>query len=159
MQLDLRQKHIHYMRRARYNAPMKKQSLMQLALQFLRFSIVGILAFFIDYGLFLLMTYVFGVWYIAASTISFLISTVFNYIMSMRYVFQGKETQTAMQQFVIFCTLSIIGLGLNQLFLWILTGLLSIAAWIGKLGATALVAIYNFITRKIFLEDHSKQTQ
>lgn len=132
---------------------------MQLARQFLRFSIVGIIAFLIDYCLFLLMTYVLGVNYLIASAVSFIISTIFNYVASMRYVFQGKETQTAMQQFMIFCTLSIIGLGLNQLFLWAFTELLSIAAWIGKLGATVLVAIYNFITRKIFLEDHSKQIQ
>lgn len=124
-----------------------------IAIQFLKFSIVGIIAFFIDYGLFLLLTYACGMFYIAASTISFLVSTVFNYAMSMRYVFEGKETQTAMQQFIIFTVLSIIGLGLNQLFLWACVSLLFLPEWFGKLAATFLVMIYNFITRKTFLED------
>ena len=125
--------------------------------QFMRFAMVGLSAFGIDYLIFLLLTYVFGVFYIAASAISFIIATVYNYAMSMRYVFQGKETQTAMQQFTIFSVLSIIGLGLNQFFLWACVGLFFIPEWISKVVATFLVTIYNFITRKIFLEDKGKR--
>lgn len=124
--------------------------------QMVKFGIVGFLAFCIDYGLFLVLTYALGIWYIAASTVSFVVSTVFNYALSMRYVFQGKETQTAMQQFAIFFVLSLVGLGLNQLILWACGDMLGIPAWIGKLIATFLVMVYNFVTRKAFLEDHGR---
>ena len=76
--------------------------LRELTVQFAKFGIVGVIAFCIDYGLFLLMDYVFGVNYLVASAISFTISTVFNYMASMRYVFAGKQGQTRTQQFVIF---------------------------------------------------------
>ena len=135
---------------------MKREPLKRLIVQLVKFGIVGFLAFCIDYGLFLLLTYVLGVWYLAASTVSFTVSTVFNYAMSMRYVFQGKETQTAMQQFAIFFVLSLVGLGLNQLILWACGDVLAIAPWIGKLVATALVMVFNFVTRKVFLEDHGR---
>ncbi len=130
-------------------------NLRELTVQFAKFGIVGVIAFCIDYGLFLLMTYVFGVNYLVASAISFTISTVFNFAASMRYVFAGKEGQTRTQQFVIFFVLSLMGLGLNQLILWISVDMLVWLAWIGKLVATAIVMVFNFITRKIFLEDHA----
>ncbi len=124
----------------------------KLIAQIVKFGIVGFIAFCIDYGIFLVLTYLFGVNYLVAAAISFLVSTIFNYTASMRYVFQGKETQTAMQQFTIFFVLSVIGLVLNQIFLWACVDICAIAEWAGKLIATALVMVYNFITRKIFLE-------
>lgn len=54
--------------------------LRELTVQFAKFGIVGVIAFCIDYGLFLLMDYVFGVNYLVASAVSFTISTVFNYM-------------------------------------------------------------------------------
>lgn len=92
--------------------------LRELTVQFAKFGIVGVIAFCIDYGLFLLMTYVFGINYLIASAISFVISTIFNFAASMRYVFAGKRGQTRSQQFVIFFVLSVVGLGVNQLVLW-----------------------------------------
>ena len=92
--------------------------LRELTVQFAKFGIVGVIAFCIDYGLFLLMTYVFGINYLIASAISFVISTIFNFTASMRYVFAGKRGQTRSQQFVIFFVLSVVGLGVNQLVLW-----------------------------------------
>lgn len=127
--------------------------LRELTVQFAKFGIVGVIAFCIDYGLFLLMDYVFGVNYLVASAISFTISTVFNYMASMRYVFAGKQGQTRTQQFVIFFVLSVVGLGLNQLILWLCSGVFVVPAWAGKLVTTVLVMVFNFVTRKIFLED------
>ena len=128
--------------------------LRELTVQFAKFGIVGVIAFCIDYGLFLLMTYVFGINYLIASAISFVISTIFNFAASMWYVFAGKRGQTRSQQFVIFFVLSVVGLGVNQLVLWMCVDLLAWLAWVGKLAATFIVMIFNFVTRKVFLEDH-----
>ena len=128
--------------------------LRELTVQFVKFGIVGVIAFCIDYGLFLLMTYVFGINYLIASAISFVISTIFNFAASMWYVFAGKRGQTRSQQFVIFFVLSVVGLGVNQLVLWMCVDLLAWLAWVGKLAATFIVMIFNFVTRKVFLEDH-----
>ena len=129
----------------------------QLARQFLRFAVVGISAFAVDYAIFLLLTYVFDVYYIAASTISYFIATIYNYVMSMRFVFSGKETQTAMQQFFIFVGLSVIALGLNQLFLWLFVDGAGLPEWLAKLAATVCVTIFNFVSRKLCLEDRPER--
>ena len=131
-----------------------KHDYRKLFFQFVKFSIVGIIAFCIDYGLFLLLAYVFGVHYLISSLISFVVSVIFNFIASMRYVFAGREGQTRTQQFIIFFVLSVIGLGINQLILWLCVDVFTWYAWFGKLVATAIVMVFNFVSRKIFLEDH-----
>lgn len=131
----------------------------ELVIQIAKFGVVGVAAFIIDYGLFLLMTYAFGVEYLLASAISFTLATIFNFAASMRYVFAGKKGQTRTQQFVIFFVLSLVGLGVNQLVLWICVAFFGWLAWVGKLIATVIVMAFNFITRKIFLEDRTPRTE
>lgn len=129
----------------------------ELIFQIAKFGIVGFLAFCIDYCLFLFLTYTLGVNYLVASAISFIVSLVFNFVASMRYVFAGKEGQTRTEQFIIFVTLSVIGLAINQIVLWLCVAVIDWIAWFGKIIATVVVMIFNFVTRKIFLEERSIQ--
>ena len=124
----------------------------KLIAQFAKFGVVGGIAFLIDYGVMVLLTEVFGVNYLVSATISFIVSVVFNYLASMRYVFTHKEDMSSRREFIIFIVLSVIGLGLNDLCMWFFTGLLGISYLISKIIATAIVMVYNFITRKIFLD-------
>lgn len=118
----------------------------------MKFGVVGLIAFAIDYGLMVALTELAGINYLVSATISFTVSVVFNYVASMRYVFTHKEGLSRRREFIIFVVLSVIGLGLNDLLMWIGTSLWDISYLIVKIGATAMVTIYNFITRKIFLD-------
>lgn len=125
----------------------------------LRFAAVGLSAFAIDYVLFMLL-HLLGMPYLIANIASYTISTIYNFVLSMRFVFSGKASQTRAQQFGIFLVLSAIGLVLNEIYLYIFVSLLGIAPAISKVVATFLVTIFNFITRKLFLEDRrSKRPQ
>lgn len=124
----------------------------KLITQIIKFGIVGVLAFFIDYGVMILLKEVFGIWYFLAAMISFTMSVVFNYIISMRYVFSGKEGMSKKKEFVIFIILSVLGLIINQLGMWILVDVVDIDYRISKFFVTAIVMVWNFVTRKIFLE-------
>ena len=121
----------------------------------MKFGIVGVIAFLIDYGLMILLTEVFHVDYLVSATISFTVAVVFNYLASMRYVFSHKEGLSRRREFVIFVTLSVIGLLLNDLFMWVGVDLLAIDYRITKIAVTALVMMYNFVTRKVFLDGGS----
>ena len=124
----------------------------KLIAQIMKFGIVGVLATLIDYIVLWILTEYAGLYYLASAAISFSVSVIFNYICSMRYVFVRKENADRRKEFVIFLVLSIIGLGMNQLLMWIGTDVLGIYYLIAKLFATALVMVYNFITRKLLLE-------
>ena len=129
--------------------------LKKLMPQIIKFGVIGGTAFFIDYGLLLFFTDICGIWYLLSSFLSYSISTVFNYWASMKFVFKGKEDMGKGKEFTIFVTLSLMGLGVNQVGMWgFVDGFGMDYKW-AKIIVTAIVMVWNFITRKIFLEEKS----
>lgn len=124
----------------------------KLIKQILRFGIVGGTAFIIDYALLYICTEYLGIYYFISSIISFSISTIFNYIASIYWVFDVNKEKSQSKNFVLFVGLSIVGLGINQLIMWFGVEQLHVYYMIVKIGATAIVMVFNFITRKMFLE-------
>lgn len=120
--------------------------------QIMKFGVVGVIAFVIDFGVMVFLTEVFGIDPVISATVSFIISVIFNYAASMRYVFSHREGMSRTREFAIFVVLSAIGLGINDLLIWAGTDLASFDYRLVKIFATAVVMIWNFVTRKIFLE-------
>ena len=126
----------------------------KLIAQFMKFGIVGVIAFVIDYGVMIFLTEVFGVPYLIITTISFVVSVIFNYFASMRFVFKRKDDMSRRREFIIFIVLSVCGLGINDLLMWLMVDSLYIDYRLSKIVVTVVVAVWNFVTRKIFLEAH-----
>ncbi|MBM6891766.1 GtrA family protein [Enorma massiliensis] len=120
--------------------------------QFLKFGVVGVFAFVIDFGVLVFLTECFGINPVVSATISFVISVIFNYLASMRYVFRRRDDISRTRELVIFVILSVAGLGINDLLMWAGSEALYIDYRLVKIFATAVVMVWNFITRKIFLE-------
>ena len=114
----------------------------------IKFGFVGVLCFFIDYGIMVFLTEVFGINYM----VSFAVSVTVNYILSVAFVFETDKDKNKVKEFIVFVLLSIVGLGVNELCMWLGTALMGIYYMITKIGATVIVMVYNFITRKIFIE-------
>jgi putative flippase GtrA len=124
----------------------------ETAKQIVRFCIVGVIAFIIDFTLLVFLSSVCGINYLISATISYCVSLVFNYFASMRFVFKRKSEMSRKRAFVIFVVLTSIGLGINDLCMWIGVEFLAIDYRIVKVGATAVVMVWNFVTRKVFLD-------
>lgn len=131
---------------------MKNKKLIQ---QILKFGVVGGLAFLIDYGILFVCTEYLHIYYLISSIISFTVSVIFNYFASVKFVFTVKENSSKKKNFIIFIVLSVIGLGINQLIMWLGTDILDVYYMITKIGATIIVMIYNFISKKLTLEERS----
>ncbi len=124
----------------------------KLGEQILRFGIVGILAFAIDYILLYGFTEWCHIYYLLSACLSFTISLIFNYIASTKWVFNVDETKDRVAIGIVFVVLSIIGLVMNQLIMWCGVEVVRLHYMLVKIGATAVVMVFNFVTRKIFLE-------
>lgn len=120
--------------------------------QIIKFGFVGFLCFFIDYGIMVFLTEVFKVDYLLSSGISFTVSVIVNYILSVTFVFETDKNKNRVREFVVFVFLSVIGLGINEACMWFAVEIVSIHYMISKIGATAVVMVYNFVSRKIFIE-------
>lgn len=123
----------------------------KLISQILRFGVVGGLATVVDYILLYVLTEYLNIYYLISSVISFIVSLILNYILSIKWVFDVTKKQTA-KEVTIFVILSVMGLGINQLVMYIGSDLLNIHYMFTKLVATAIVMVWNFVTRKIFIE-------
>lgn len=123
--------------------------------QIMKFGVVGIVAFFIDYGVLMLLSQGFGVDAVLSAGISFCVSVVFNYVASMRFVFTHRDDLSRSREFVIFIILSVIGLVINELIM--LAGVVALGdsalmVTITKLVATVIVMVWNFFSRKKWLD-------
>ena len=129
-----------------------REKMKKLFIQLFRFGVVGGSAFLIDYGIMVFLTEFGKMNYLLSSGISFAVSVIYNYVLSINWVFEVKKDQTGKRNFIYFLLLSIIGLGINEILMWIFVEALHIYYMAAKIGVTFIVMVYNFITRKIFLE-------
>ena len=132
--------------------------------QIFKFGIVGGVCFVIDMGVTMGLKLI-GVHYLVAGFFGFVVSVVFNYILSFKFVFERKEDMDRRKEFVIFVVLSAGGLLINEIILYICMDVVyenwnwlnqtiseNLATAGAKIAATGVVMFYNFITRKKFLE-------
>ncbi len=132
----------------------------KLIQQFLKFGVVGVIAFAIDYGVLMLLSQVFGMDPVLAAGISFCVSVIFNYLASMRYVFTHREDLSRTREFVIFIVLSAVGLAINEACMAAGVAVLGTSALmvtVTKLFATAVVMVWNFLSRKKWLDAGEKE--
>lgn len=123
-----------------------------LFLQIIKFGGVGGLCFVIDFAILHLLTDYAHIHYLISSAIAFFISVVVNYILSVLFVFHIDPALNKNRAFLLFVLSSIVGLGLTELLMWIGVDGIHLNYLLVKIGATAIVMVYNFITRKLFLE-------
>ena len=123
-------------------------------LQYAKFAVVGIASLIVDYGVLVFLTEntMFGLDYFQASAFSYTISVFVNYILSIKYVFHGREDMSRMKEASIFFVLSLIGLLLTQMVMWFAVECLGIYYAMAKLLSTLAVTNYNYISRKKFFE-------
>lgn len=125
----------------------------KLLKQIMKFGIVGVICFGIDYGLMVLLTEQGGLDYLISAGIAFSVSVVANYLLSMRFVFVSKEENSKAKEFTIFVVLSVGGLLLTEALMFLSVEKLGLHYTWSKIIVTGIVMSFNFVTRKMFLED------
>jgi putative flippase GtrA len=128
-----------------------KGSANKTSMQLLRYAFVGGLAFLVDFGTLFILTEYVHVHYLVSAAIAFIFGLTVNYILSVKWVFNIRTVGNRWLEFLLFALIGLVGLGLNELFLWIITEILAIYYLISKIITTIIVYFWNFFDRKYLL--------
>lgn len=121
------------------------------SIQLLRYTVVGGGAFIVDFISLFIFTDFFGVHYLISAALAFLLGVTINYISSIFWVFSKQTLGNKSLEFGIFIFIGIIGLGLNELFIWFFTEYVHFHYLLSKIVSTVFVYLWNFFSRKFIL--------
>jgi putative flippase GtrA len=118
-------------------------------LKFLKFGVVGLSGVLIDFGTTYLLKEIVKIPKYVANAIGFTLAATSNYFFNRIWTFQSNNPHIATEYFK-FLFISLIGLGINTLILWILVSKFKKHFYLSKLFAIAVVTLWNFIMNLIF---------
>lgn len=124
----------------------------KLVIQIFKFGIVGGVATIIDLSVYYLLFNIIKINPLIANIGAFLISVIYNYLASVKWVFDVNNDKSKKRMFFDFIVFSIIGLVLTELIIFIGIKHFNMNPMFIKIIATAIVMVFNFVTRKFFLE-------
>lgn len=128
--------------------------------QLAKFVVTGVIATAIDWAVFYVLVYMVKMDPLVAQLFSFLLSTLFNYYSNTRWVFDTTKNKTRQRLMTEFFIISVVALGISEALLALMINVMSMNDMLAKVLTTAVVMVFNYITRKLFLEDRpAKQSK
>ena len=122
-----------------------------LFLQSFRYAIGGGIAFVVDFSFLYILTNYGHLYYLLSAALAYMIGSCVHYIFSVLAVFPSRSYENRTAEFTIFALIGLIGLGMNEMFMWFFTGRMGLHYLYSKLIATAFIFFWNFSTRKFVL--------
>lgn len=118
-------------------------------LRFLRFCIVGASGTVIDFGLTWLCKEILKIPKFIANSIGFVVSATNNYILNRIWTWNSTNENVA-TEYTKFFIVSLVGLGLNTLILYMCNEKLKFGFYFSKVIATCFVMLWNFLANNFF---------
>lgn len=109
---------------------------------FILYGVIGCVTTAIDVGIFTLLAY-WGMHELIANTISYQVAMVASFFLNRHYNFKVKDK--VWQRFLSFFIVNLIGYGFSQLLVFLFITKIGMSDLIGKLLATILAAICQFL--------------
>lgn len=119
--------------------------------QLFRYTFVGGIAFLFDFGSLYFLTDWMYVHYLISAALAFLVGITVNYVLSIAWVFQVRTMKNVWVEVSLFTVIGVVGLGMNELIIWLSTEMAKFHYLISKLFSTASVYLWNFFARKFLL--------
>lgn len=117
--------------------------------KFLKFGVVGFYGVFVDFGVTALSKEIFKIQKYISNGIGFTVAATSNYLFNRWWTFQSQNPEV-MMEYLKFIGISLVGLAINTAILWLLVTKGKINFYLSKLGAIAVVTIWNFAMNYLF---------
>jgi putative flippase GtrA len=119
--------------------------------QLVRYVFVGGIAFLFDFGALFFLTSNLHLHYLLSAAIAFILGLTVNYTLSIMWVFGKRTMKRKWMEFLFFALIGVVGLGLNEVFMWLLTEIACVHYLLSKIGSAVLVFLWNFFCRRVVL--------
>ncbi|MEI6555714.1 MAG: GtrA family protein [Paludibacter sp.] len=113
-----------------------------------RYLVSGIIAFGADTAILYALTEYAHLYYLLSSIFGFCVGLLISYIMNVIWVFNDRKIVNKKLEFSIFLIISLVGLAMNSLFMWLLTSVFLVYYIYSKIITTVLVFIWNYFAKK-----------
>lgn len=114
------------------------------------YLIVGGIATLVEWLFFWIFNYKIGVQYLLATVFAYIISTFSNWLAG-RIILFKESNQSFFGEIIKIYLVSIIGLILNLIIMWIAVSVFNVYEMIAKGIATVIVFAWNYLIRKFFI--------
>jgi len=118
-------------------------------LKLIKFGVVGFSGVVVDFSITYLLKEKLKVQKYVSNACGFIIAASSNYILNRIWTFHSNNPAVLME-FSKFMLISILGLGINSLILWVLVSRFKMNFYVSKLFAIGVVTLWNFIANVIF---------
>jgi len=120
-------------------------------MRIVRYFFVGGVAASVDILLFALFAKVLGYSYLLVAPCTFVVATWVNYVLSVRHVFRSGARFSRKRELTLVFLVSLIGLGVNQVVLFVSVRRLGLDLVLGKIVASAGAFLWNYGARAHFV--------
>ncbi|HSX42986.1 MAG TPA: GtrA family protein [Candidatus Saccharimonadales bacterium] len=121
-------------------------------IQMIRYGMVVAIAAPIDLGGYIILKASFHVYYVLAATLSFTLSLIANYFLSIAWVWTAKTGHQRHIDAVIFGIIGLVGLALTDLIVWAFTDFVNLNYIASKLVAFVFVFFWSFGARRYLFQ-------
>ncbi len=119
--------------------------------QIVRYFFVGGISALLDLLIFLFLAKIKGFNYLWVGGLGFILATLLNYVLSIKYVFESKVRFTKRVEIFWIYVVSLVGLFLHLAFLYLFIDLVHMEKMTGKVLAGIAVFLWNYLMRKNFI--------
>ncbi len=119
--------------------------------EFIRYFMASLIALIVDVGALYILTSQLGVSYLYSGAIAFLLGLTIVYLLSIFWVFEKRTSMHMGVEFLLFALIGVVGLGINEGVLYVLTGIFGAYYLFSKVASVVVVFSWNFLARKYLL--------
>ncbi len=113
-------------------------------LKFIKFSLVGFSGVLVDFGITFMCKEFLRIQKYFANAIGFTLAATTNYMLNRIWTFHSHNPNITLE-FSRFFIIALIGLGINLLIIWAMSGKFKVNFYLSKLVATIIVTAWNFM--------------
>ncbi len=120
-----------------------------LIIKFVKYCLIGFSGMIIDFGVTYLFKEIIRINKFVANAIGFVVAATYNYYLNRVWTFHSHNPDVAIE-YSKFLIISIIGLLINTIFLWVFNNKIRLNFYVAKFIAIVIVTIWNFFANLLY---------